>query len=62
VAVQIARVAWELPAKGAELCSLESSDSGFLLTGPAILAADGAPYFIEYSLGVDPEWRTARWT
>jgi hypothetical protein len=58
VAVQIARVAWELPGEGAELCSLERSDFGFLLTGTAILAVDGAPYFIEYTVGVDPEWRT----
>jgi hypothetical protein len=59
VAERVATIVWELPGQGAELFTLESVDSGFhLLSATAILADDGAPYWIEYSVGVDPDWRT----
>lgn len=55
---RVATVVWELPGEGAELCMLEAVEPGFRLTGKAILAADGTPYFIEYTVRVDAEWRT----
>lgn len=54
----LATVVWELPGEGAEVCTLEDVQPGFRLAGTAILAADGAPFFIEYEVGVDAEWRT----
>jgi hypothetical protein len=49
---------WELPGEGAEFCTLETAEPGYRLSGTAILAANGAPYFVEYAVGVDAEWHT----
>lgn len=58
MAVPIATVLWELSGEGAELCRLEDAEPGFRLAGTAIVAEAGVPYFIEYAVGVDAEWRT----
>jgi hypothetical protein len=58
LAEPVATVLWELPGEGAEICTLEAVEPGFRLAGTAIIAADGAPHFIEYAVGVDAEWRT----
>jgi uncharacterized protein len=56
---RVATVVWELRDEGAEICFLDRVASGsHRLSGTAILAAEGSPYFIEYAVGVDPEWRT----
>jgi uncharacterized protein len=58
VAQTLATVVWELPGEGAEVCTLEDTQPGFRLAGTAILAADGAPFLIEYAVGTDAQWRT----
>ena len=58
MAERIASVLWELPDEGAEICFLDAVAPGFRLSGTAILAAEGAPYIVEYAVGVDVDWRT----
>jgi uncharacterized protein len=58
VSERIATVVWELPGEGAEHFTLEDAEPGFRLAGTAILAVGGAPYAVEYAVGVDAEWRT----
>lgn len=54
----MAEVLWHGPDQASELCRLEEVPDGFLLSGTAFLAHEGAPVEATYAVRVDRGWRT----
>jgi hypothetical protein len=49
---------WRAPSGNLDRCSLDQTPAGWRLAGTTLLAIDGAPYEIRYSVVLDEAWGT----